>query len=105
MVETAAAIKRGALLLDVRERHEFVRGHIPNASHLAKGTLEQEIEKRAPDPKTEIVMYCSAGNRAALSAENVQRMGYTNVKSLAGGLKAWIDAGLPIWRRNHPIDD
>ncbi len=105
VTETAAAIKRGALLLDVRERHEFLRGHIPNALHLARGTLEFEIEKRVPNPKTEIVMYCGAGNRSALSADNLQRMGYTNVKTLAGGLQAWIDAGLPMWRRSHAIDD
>jgi len=104
-LETAAAMKRGALVLDVREREEFLRGHIPNAIHLARGTLELEIEKRAPDPVTEIVTYCGAGNRSALSTDNLQRMGYTNVKSLAGGLQAWIDAGFPTWRRSHPIED
>ena len=104
-LETAAAIKRGALVLDVREREEFLRGHIPNAAHLARGTLELEIEKRAPDSATEIVTYCGAGNRSALSTDNLQRMGYTNVKSLAGGLQAWIDAGFPTWRRSHPIED
>jgi len=103
--ETAAAIKRGALLVDVREREEFLRGHIPNAAHISKGTLELEIERRAPDPAIEIVTYCGAGNRSALSADNLQRMGYINVKSLAGGLQAWIDAGLPTWRRRHPIED
>ena len=65
--ETAAAMKRAALVLDVRERQEFLRGHIPNAVHLARGTLELEIEKRAADPATEIVTYCGAGNRSALS--------------------------------------
>jgi phage shock protein E len=104
-LETAAAIKRGALLIDVREREEFLRGHIPNAIHLARGTLELEIEKRAPDPVTEIVLYCGAGNRSALSAEALQRMGYNNVKSLAGGLQAWIDARFPTWRTRHPIED
>ena len=103
--ETAAAMKRAALVLDVRERQEFLRGHIPNAVHLARGTLELEIEKRAADPATEIVTYCGAGNRSALSTDNLQRMGYTNVKSLAGGLQAWIDAGFPTWRRSHPIED
>ncbi|HEY5707142.1 MAG TPA: rhodanese-like domain-containing protein [Terrimicrobiaceae bacterium] len=103
--ETAVAIKRGALLLDVRERDEYLRGHIPNAEHLARGTLELEIEKWAPDPETEIVTYCGAGNRSALAAENLQRMGYKNVRSLAGGLQAWVDAGLPTWRRSHPIED
>jgi rhodanese-related sulfurtransferase len=104
-LETAAAIKRGGLLIDVREREEFLRGHIPNAVHLARGTLDLEIEKRAPDLGAEIVLYCGAGNRSALSADALQRMGYTNVKSLGGGLQAWIDAGLPTWRRRHPIED
>jgi phage shock protein E len=103
--ETAAAIKRGVLLLDVRERDEFLRGHIPNAVHLARGTLELEIEKRAPNSETEIVTYCGAGNRSALSADNLQRMGYTGVKSLAGGLQSWIDAGFPTWRGRHAIED
>jgi rhodanese-related sulfurtransferase len=103
--ETAAAIKRGALLIDVREREEFLRGHIPNAVHLARGTLELEIEKRAPDPATEIVVYCGAGNRSALSADALQRMGHSNVKSLGGGLQAWIEARLPTWRSRHPIED
>ena len=103
--ETAAAIKRGALLLDVRERDEFLRGHIPKAAHLARGTLELEIEKRVPDLETEIVTYCGAGNRSALSAESLQRMGYKNVRSLAGGLQAWIDAGLPTWSGRHSVED
>jgi phage shock protein E len=103
--ETLAAIKRAALVLDVRERDEFWRGHIPNARHLARGMLELEIEKRVPDPTTEIVIYCGAGNRAALSAENLQRMGYKNVRSLAGGLQAWINAGLPVSRGGDPIED
>ena len=104
-LETATAIKRGVLVLDVRERDEFLRGHIPNATHLARGTLELEIEKRVPDPATEIVLYCGAGNRSALSADNLQRMGYASVKILAGGLQDWIDAGLPTWRTRHPAED
>jgi phage shock protein E len=103
--EAAAAIKRGALLLDVRERTEFLRGHIPNAVHLARGTLELQIEKRASDPGTEIVTYCGAGRRSALAADSLQRMGYTNVKSLAGGLHAWIDAGFPTHGANRSIED
>lgn len=104
-LETTAAIKRGALLIDVREREEFLRGHIPKAIHLARGTLELEIEKRAPDPAAEMVLYCGVGNRSALSAEALQRMGYNHVKSLAGGLQAWIDAQLPTWRMRQPIED
>ena len=89
----------------MRERDEFWRAHIPNAKHLARGTLELEIEKRVPDPATEIVIYCGAGNRSALSADNLQRMGYKNVRCLAGGLQAWIDAGLPVSRGGYPIEE
>ena len=89
----------------MRERDEFLRGHIPNAAHLARGTLELEIEKRVPDLETEIVTYCGAGNRSALSAESLQRMGYKSVRSLAGGLQAWIDAGLPTWSGRHSVED
>ena len=103
--ETVAAIERGALVIDVRERDEFWRGHIPNARHLARGTLELEIEKHAPDPAIEIITYCGAGHRAALSADNLQRMGYKNVRSLAGGLQGWIGAGLPVWRGGNLIED
>jgi rhodanese-related sulfurtransferase len=98
VAETASAIKRGALVIDVREKEEFLRGHIPNAIQLARGTLELEIEQRAPDLATEIVLYCGAGNRSALSADALQQMGYNNVKSLRGGLQAWVDARLPTWR-------
>ena len=98
VAETASAIKRGVLVIDVREREEYLRGHIPNAIHLARGTLELEIEQRAPDLDTEIVLYCGAGNRSALSADALQQMGYHNVKSLGGGLQAWVDARLPTWR-------
>jgi rhodanese-related sulfurtransferase len=101
--EVSAAINRGVLVLDVREREEFLRGHIPDSAHLARGALE--IEKRVPDPATEILLYCGAGNRSALSADNLQRMGYANVKTLAGGLGAWIDAGFPTWRRSQPVED
>jgi rhodanese-related sulfurtransferase len=103
--ETVAAIKRGALVIDVRERDEFWRGHIPNARHLARGTLELEIEKRAPDPATEMIIYCGAGHRAALSADNLQRMGYNNVRSIACCMHGWIGAGLPVWRGNYLIED
>ncbi len=103
--EAAEAIQRGAPLVDVRERAEFMRGHIPSALHLARGTLELQIEKRISDPGTEIVTYCGSGRRSALAADSLQRMGYTNVKSLAGGLHAWIDAGFPTLGESHRIED
>ena len=84
----------GAMLIDVREAEEFQKERAAGAVHLSKGTLEMKIEKEAPDVATPIVLYCGGGNRSALAAENLQRMGYTNVASMAGGFKAWKDKGL-----------
>lgn len=103
--EAAAAARRGVVLIDVREKEEFRRGAIPGALHLPRGTIEQEIEKRAPDSTVEIIAYCARGNRSALVVENLQRMGYSNVKSLSGGLHAWLEAGLPASRDSHFIED
>jgi rhodanese-related sulfurtransferase len=85
---------RGGLLIDVREAEEFAKEHAVGATHLSKGVLEMKIEAAAPDLATPIVCYCGGGNRSALAADNLQRMGYTNVASLAGGFKAWKDQGL-----------
>jgi rhodanese-related sulfurtransferase len=85
-----------ALLLDVREDSEWSAGHAANAIHLGKGILERDIEKRIPDPATEIIMYCGGGYRSALTAEAAQRMGYTNVASLAGGYRAMLAANWPM---------
>jgi len=83
-------------LIDVREESEWAAGHIPGAIHLGKGILERDIEKRIPDTDAEIVLYCGGGYRSALAADNLQKMGYTNVKSMNGGFRGWKDAGLPI---------
>src|SRR3954467_1691383 len=84
----------GAILIDVRETEEFQKEHAVGAVHLSKGALEMKIEQQAPDTATPIVLYCGGGNRSALAAENLQRMGYTNVASMAGGFKAWKEKGL-----------
>jgi phage shock protein E len=86
----------GAVLIDVREREEFVQGHAAGALHLSKGLVELRIEEAVPDPATPIICYCGGGSRSALAADNLQKMGYTNVASMAGGLKAWKSEGLPI---------
>jgi rhodanese-related sulfurtransferase len=85
----------GTMLIDVREADEFQNEHAVGAMHLCKGMLEVKIEKEAPDAATPIVLYCGGGNRSALAAENLQRMGYTNVASMIGGFKAWKEKGLP----------
>lgn len=83
-------------LVDVREDHEWLSGHIPRAIHISKGVIERDIEKQIPDPGAQIVVYCSGGFRCALVADSLQKMGYTNAHSLSSGLQGWIDAGYGI---------
>jgi rhodanese-related sulfurtransferase len=82
-------------LIDVREADEYAAGRIPGAEHLSKGIIERDIETTVPDPNAEIVLYCGGGFRSALAAENLQKMGYTKVWSLAGGWRDWTAAGNP----------
>ncbi|PYS93981.1 MAG: sulfurtransferase [Acidobacteria bacterium] len=84
-----------AHLIDVREDHEWQQAHATGAEHLGRGIIERDIEQRVPDHATELVLYCGGGYRSALAADNLQRMGYTNVYSMAGGWKAWQEAGAP----------
>lgn len=93
--EAAREVDRGALLIDVRENEDWQAAHVPGAVHLSRGTIELEIEEAAPALHTPIICHCGGGSRSALVAESLQRMGYTNVKSMAGGFKAWKAAGLP----------
>lgn len=83
------------VLIDVREDREFSAGHAAGAEHLGKGIIERDIETKHPDTSSLLVLYCGGGYRSALAAEAIQRMGYTNVRSLAGGWRAWQEAGLP----------
>lgn len=83
-------------LVDVREESEWAAGHLPGAVHLSKGVIERDIEKEIPDREAEIVCYCGGGSRSALAAENLQRMGYANVRSMSGGAGGWKRAGFPI---------
>jgi rhodanese-related sulfurtransferase len=85
----------GALLIDVREDDEFKNDHAKGAIHLSKGIVELRIEENVPDVATPIICYCGGGSRSALVADNLQKMGYTNVASMAGGFKAWKNEGLP----------
>ncbi len=97
-----AANERGAIVIDVRDRDEWETGHIPQARHLSRGLLEVEIEEIVPDPATPIILHCGAGGRSALAAQSLQEMGYTNVKSMAGGFKAWEAAGLSTEQSRLP---
>jgi rhodanese-related sulfurtransferase len=83
-------------LVDVREESEWARGHLPSAVHLGKGIIERDVEMRFPDKGAEIVLYCGGGFRSALSADNLQKMGYTKVSSMDGGWRGWVEAGHPI---------
>jgi rhodanese-related sulfurtransferase len=94
--ETRAALKsRRARVIDVREDSEWDESHVKGARHIGKGIIERDIEKFAPDKSTALILYCGGGFRAALAADSLQRMGYTNVRSMAGGWRAWNDAGGP----------
>jgi rhodanese-related sulfurtransferase len=83
------------LLVDVREDNEWANGHIPGAIHLGKGVIERDVEQAVPDTNTKVVLYCGGGFRSALAAENLQKMGYSNVESMDGGWKGWLEAKLP----------
>ena len=83
------------VLVDVREESEWSRGRLPGAVHMGRGIIERDIEGKVPDTGTKLILYCGGGFRSALSADNLQKMGYTNVESMDGGWKGWLDAGLP----------
>ena len=83
------------LLVDVREDDEWREGHATGAKHLGKGIIERDIEQQVPDKDTELILYCGGGYRSALVADVLQRMGYTNAWSMAGGWKAWKNSGAP----------
>ena len=84
------------ILVDVREESEWTRGHLPGAVHLGKGVIERDIEQAVPDHTAPLVLYCGGGFRSALAADNLQKMGYTNVISMDGGWRGWTDAGYPV---------
>ena len=96
--EYRARVGRGErlILVDTREDREWDRGHLPWAIHLGKGIIERDIEKAVADKAAPVVCYCGGGFRSALVCDNLQRMGYTNVTSLAGGFRDWAGRGLPV---------
>src|SRR5262249_51599151 len=83
-------------LVDVREDHEWDKDHLPGAVHLGRGIIERDIEQVLPDSKAEIVLYCGGGFRSALAADNLQKMGYSNVFSMDGGIRDWREKGYPL---------
>ena len=94
--ETRRKLETGkATLIDVREESEWAAGHARGAEHMGKGVIERDIEARVPDKNAELILYCGGGFRSALSADSLQKMGYRNVASMAGGWRAWQEAGAP----------
>src|SRR4051794_10456719 len=83
-------------LVDVREESEFAKDHLPGAIHLGKGVIERDIEQRVPDTGAKLVLYCGGGYRSALAADNLQKMGYTNVTSMDGGVRGWREKHYPM---------
>jgi rhodanese-related sulfurtransferase len=94
--DAAAKSQSGeAVIIDVREKDEWEEEHTPNATHLSRGMIELDVEEKVPDLNAMIICHCGGGGRSALAAESLQKMGYKNVRSMAGGFKAWKAAGLP----------
>ena len=96
--DVKAMLDRGDpfVLIDVREASEWAGGHLPRAQHLCKGIIERDIEAAIPDHGAPIVLYCGGGFRSALAADNLQKMGYTDVVSMDGGWRDWQTAGFPV---------
>ena len=85
-------------LIDVREESEFAKDHLPGALHLGKGVIERDVEARVPDLNAPLILYCGGGYRSALAADNLQKMGYTNVISMDGGVRGWREKGYAMTR-------
>ena len=98
--EVKSKLDRGEkfLLVDVREESEFAKDHLPGAIHLGKGVIERDIESQVPDLNTQMVLYCGGGFRSAMAADNLQKMGYTNVFSMDGGVRGWREKNFPLTR-------
>ncbi|BCA53860.1 Rhodanese-like protein [Nitrospira sp. KM1] len=98
VAEAKSRLDRGevAHFIDVREDSEYAKDHAKGACHLGKGIIERDIETAVPDKQAPIILYCGGGYRSALAADALQQMGYTNVVSMDGGIKAWREAHYPM---------
>jgi rhodanese-related sulfurtransferase len=96
--DVKAKLDRGEkfLLIDVREESEYAADHLPGALHLGKGIIERDVEERVPDQDMPMVLYCGGGFRSALAADNLQKMGYTQVLSMDGGIRGWREKGFGL---------
>ena len=100
--QVKAKLDRGErfALVDVREDNEWAKDHVTGAIHLGKGIIERDAEQQLPDKSAQIVLYCGGGFRSALAADNLQKMGYTNVLSMDGGIRGWRDKGYALTKEN-----
>ena len=96
VAETLERVQKGATLIDVREDNEYASAHAAGAEHIGRGVIERDIVAKHPDKDEELILYCGGGYRSALAAANLQKMGYANVWSMAGGWSAWEEEGAPI---------
>jgi len=98
--EVKSRLDRGEkfMLVDVREESEFSKDHLPGVIHLGKGVIERDVEARIPDLNTPVVLYCGGGFRSALAADTLQKMGYTSVLSMDGGVRGWREKQFPMTR-------
>ena len=98
VAQAKTMLDRGEVLhfLDVREDHEFSKDHAEGARHLGKGIIERDVETLIPNKQETILLYCGGGYRSVLAADALQRMGYTNVRSMDGGITGWREAGYPM---------
>ena len=98
VADVAMRIEAGEplLIVDVREESEYANGHIPGALHISKGVMERDVETAIPNPATEVILYCGGGYRSVLTADNLIKMGYTNVISMDGGWSGWTAKGLAV---------
>jgi len=96
--DVKARLDRGDkfVLVDVREESEYAKDHLPGAIHLGKGVIERDIEERVPELNAPVVLYCGGGYRSALAADNLQKMGYTDVLSMDGGIRGWREKHFPL---------
>jgi rhodanese-related sulfurtransferase len=96
--DVKARLDRGEkfFLIDVREESEYANDHLPGAVHLSKGIIERDIEERVPELDTPLVLYCGGGYRSAMAADNLQKMGYTSVLAMDGGIRGWREKDFPL---------
>jgi rhodanese-related sulfurtransferase len=96
VAEARELVGNGAVLIDVREDNEYAAGHAAGAEHIGRGVIERDIRGKHPEKDEKLILYCGGGYRSALAAANLQKMGYSDVLSMAGGWSAWQEAGAPV---------